>query len=206
MKYILLLVVGCLVLPACKKKAITYKVNGTVTDQSLAQPLAGATVQLYEMPAGSSAPTNVVATTTTGADGTYHFEFKREKVEKYTIKVSKALYFPVSTQFSAEDLSSSENNQFTHTTTAMSWVRLRFINADADQNLKYIRQQGKNGCAECCPSGEQFIYGAADETIYCINDGNTTYQYYYWILNTPDNGPMSVVTPPFDTVDLVLNY
>jgi hypothetical protein len=206
MKYLLLLVAGCLLLPACKKKDITYKVNGTVTDLSFNQPLAGATVQLYEVPAGSSAPSNILATTTTGADGKYYFEFKREKVEKYMIKVSRSLYFPVSAQFSAEDLSSTDDNTFSHSLTAMSWVRLRFINADAGQDLKYIRQVGKSGCEECCPSDEQYIYGAADETVYCINDGNTTYQYYYWVLNTADNGAMSVVTPPFDTVDLVLNY
>lgn len=205
MKYVLFLAVGCMLLSACKKKEITYTVEGTVTDESYSQPLAGATVELYEVPAGASSPSNILATTVTDPDGKYRFTFQREKVEKYVVKITKTLYFPVSAQFSAENLSSSETNYFSHTTTAMSWVRLRFINTDENQDLKYIRQSGKSGCEECCPATEQFIYGA-DETIYCINDGNTVYQYYYWVLNSPINGPMSVVTVPFDTTDLILNY
>lgn len=206
MKFLVLAAVVAFGLAACKKKDITYVVEGVVTDNSFSQPLSGATVKLYEYEAGSSAPSAVLATYTTGSDGKYRFEFKREKVEKYYISIEKDLYFSTDKTFHADDLSVEETNTFSHSTTAKAWVKLRFINTDPGTNLKYIRQNGKSGCEECCASGEQFLYGAVDETIYCINDGNYTYGYYYWILSTPDNGPMSVVTPAFDTTELILNY
>lgn len=193
-------------LGACKKKDITYTVEGTITDETFGQSLAGATVSLYEVPAGGATPTDLVATVITGSDGKYSFEIKREKIEEYRIDVSKNLYFGTSQSFHADDLSTNETNVFTHSVTAMSWVKLHFINTDADQDLKYIRQSGKTGCAECCAATEQFLYGEIDTSVYCINDGNTTYGYYYWVLNTANNGPMSVTTTPFDTVELLLNY
>ena len=206
MKYIFGFLIALIAVSACKKKEITYVVEGVITDNSYSQPLAGATVDLYEIPLGSSTPSTVLASATTGSDGKYHFEFKREKIEKYVIVITKNGYFSTSTEFHADDLSTQETNTFSHTTTAKSWVKLRFINTDAGVNLKYIRQSGKMDCDECCASTDQYLYDAVDTAIYCINDGNTTYSYYYWVLGTTINGPKSVVTTPFDTVDLVLNY
>lgn len=206
MKYVLLLAVAAIGFTACKKKTVTYKVDGVITDDSYAQPLSGATVQLYEVPVGGTSPTNVLATATTGADGKYHFEFKREKIQEYVIKITKTNYFPLSKTFSADDLSTSATNTFTHNTTAKAWIKLHFVNTDATDNLKFIRQEGKMNCDECCTTGEQFLYGIIDTSIYCINDGNTTYGYYYWVLGTANNGPKSAVTTAFDTTELLLNY
>lgn len=206
MKYVYAFLFASIALSSCKKKDITYVVEGVITDNSYSQPLAGATVDLYEVPLGSSNPTTVVSSATTGSDGKYHFEFKREKIEKYVVVITKNNYFSTSTEFYADNLSTQETNTFSHTTTAKSWVRLRFINTDIDVDLKYIRQSGKTNCDECCLASEQYLYDAVDTTIYCINDGNTTYSYYYWVLGTTINGPKSVVTTPFDTVDLILNY
>jgi hypothetical protein len=206
MKYILLLVIAGWGITACKKKTITYKVEGTITDQTFSQPMSGATVQLYQVPAGSSSSSELVETVTTGSDGKYQFEFKRDRIEKYIVKISKPNYFAITTQFTQDDLDTKKTNVFTHTTTAKAWVKLHFVNTDANQDLKYIRQSGKEGCDECCAGTEQFLYGAVDESIYCINDGNTPYGYYYWVLNTTNNGPMSITTPAFDTVEILLNY
>jgi len=193
---------------ACKKKKISYTVEGIVTDASFSQALSGATVQLYGTPAGSSTPSQLIGTVTTGSDGKYSFTFDRDKIEQYVIIVNKNQYFELSDAFTAESLSTSETNTRNLSTTAKSWVKLRFVNLmpDAADELKYIRQNGKSDCAECCYGGEQYLYGAVDTAIYCINDGNTTYSYYYWVLNTVNNGPKSIVTQPFDTVELLLNY
>jgi len=206
MKYIYTFLFASIALSACKKKDITYVVEGVITDNSFSQPLAGATVDLYEVPLGSSNPTTVISSVTTGNDGKYHFEFKREKIEKYVVVIHKNNYFSTEQEFYADNLSTKETNTFSHETTAKAWVRLRFTNADMGVNLKYIHQSGKINCDECCSATEQYLFNAVDTTIYCINDGNTTYSYYYWVLGTSINGPKSVVTTPFDTVDLVLNY
>lgn len=193
---------------ACKKKHITYVVEGTVTDNSFSQPLSGATVKLYKASGSNFTPGNLIESQTTGSDGTYHFEFDRDKTEAYVIVVEKNNYFGTSGNFTQEGLDASNSNVRNFSIYAKSWVKLRFVNLSplpTDQ-LQYIRQNGKSGCEECCPGGDQFLYGAVDTAIYCINDGNTTYGYYYWVLNTSNNGPKSIVTVPFDTVELLLNY
>lgn len=195
-------------LGSCKKKKISYTVEGIITDASYSQPLSGATVQLYGTPAGSSNPSQLIETVTTGSDGKYSFKFDRDKTEQYVIIATKNQYFEASSNFTSESLSTTETNTRNISTTAKSWVKLRFINLmpEPTDELKYIRQSGKSNCAECCYGGDQYLYGAVDTSIYCINDGNTTYSYYYWVLNTQNNGPKSIITQPFDTVELLLNY
>lgn len=193
---------------SCKKKNITYVVEGTVTDNSFSQPLSGATVSLYKASGSTFIQGTLLESTTTGSDGKYHFEIERDKTEAYVIVIEKNNYFGTSANFTQEGLDAENSNTRNFGLYAKSWVKLRFTNlnpAPTDQ-LKYIRQSGKSDCEECCPGGDQFLYGAVDTAIYCINDGNTTYSYYYWVLNTQVNGPKSIVTVPFDTVELVLNY
>ena len=76
----------------CGKAPKTLLLEGVVTDNSFNVPLSGATVTLY----GVSATTNQfsqIGTTTTDAQGYYRFEFERTRTEKYTVKITKPLYF-----------------------------------------------------------------------------------------------------------------
>ena len=47
-----------------------------------------------------------------------------------------------------------EDNIRNYTTTALSWVRLRFINQSPSPSdvLQYSRQIGKINCSTCCPA------------------------------------------------------
>jgi hypothetical protein len=72
--------------------------------------------------------------------------------------------------------------------------------------LQYLKQQGKINCAECCPSDEQNLFGAINDTIICINDGNTYYSYLYSVVGTSNTGIEAVYTSAFDTTTLLLYY
>lgn len=208
MRFVLFSLLILLAAGACKKKHITYIVEGTVTDNSFSQPLSGATVKLYKASGSNFTLGTLIETQTTGSDGAYHFEFDRDKTEAYVVVVEKNNYFGTSANFTQEGLDTDNPNVRNFSIYAKSWVKLRFVNLNPlpTDELQYIRQNGKSGCEECCPGGDQFLIGAVDTAIYCINDGNTTYGYYYWVLNTQNNGPKSIVTVPFDTVELLLNY
>lgn len=208
MRFALFSLMILMALGSCKKKHITYVIEGTVTDNSFSQPLSGATVSLYKASGNNFSLGNLIESVVTGSDGSYHFQFDRDKTEAYVVVVEKNNYFGASANFTQEGLDSEDNNVKNFSVYAKSWVKLHFVNLNplpTDQ-LKYIRQNGKSGCAECCDDGEHYLYGDVDTSIYCINDGNTTYGYYYWVLNTQINGPKSIVTVPFDTVELLLNY
>jgi hypothetical protein len=129
-------------------------------------------------------------------------------MEKYILVVTKPNYFEINETVLFSSLSITEDNIRNIGTTAMSWARLIFLNQSplASDKFRYIKQEGKVDCMECCPATQQEFYGALDTTIYCVNDGNTNYSYYYWVLGTNNQGLKSAFTPAFDTVDIVLNY
>ncbi len=141
-------------------------------------------------------------------DGTYSFTFPRDKMEKYIITINKTNYFEILETVYFSDLTTKEDNIRNYSTKAKAWVKLVFFNSSpmpGDQ-LKYIKQAGKEGCAECCSDAEQLLNGPVNTSIYCINDGNTDYSYYYWVLGTGNQGLKSAYTTPFDTVEINLTY
>lgn len=197
-----------LTLTACKKGKANFVVRGTITDNTFSQSLSGATIKLYETPIGTS-ELNLIGTTSTDSDGTYSFEFQRNKVDKYTLVLTKTLYFDINSTINFSELTVSEDNIRNYSTTAKSWVKLHFVNASpysVSDHLKFIKQNGKVSCPECCSSDEHHLYGIVDTSIYCINDGNTEYSYLYWVINTSNSGFRSVTTVAFDTTELLLTY
>ena len=192
---------------SCKKKSADFVIKGLASDATFSQPLSNAIVKLYQVPAGSS-DEELISSTTSDAQGNYSFKFPREKMEKYRLVLSKSNYFSIEETIFFSELSLEKDFIKDVSTTAMSWAKLTFHNlnpADSD-HLQYIKQSGKNGCTECCPTSYQDYYGSLDTSIYCINDGDTDYSYFYWAIGTSDQGSRTVFTAAFDTSEVILNY
>lgn len=192
---------------SCKKGKADFTLKGTVTDITFAQNLNGAIVKLYQVPVASTQQ-ELIGTITISNDGLYSFTFPRDKMEKYLLKISKTGYFDIEKEVYFSELTVEEDNIRNYSTTAKSWVKLTFHNLNplVSDQLKYIKQEGKENCAECCSDTEQNYYGALDTSIYCINDGNTTYSYYYWVIPSTNQGLKSAYTTAFDTTEIILNY
>ena len=191
----------------CKKGAGNFTIKGTITDKTFNSGLSGATIELYKIPVASSNEI-LVGSIELGADGSYSFTFPREQMEKYIIRVNKNLYFPIESLVYYSSLSLENDNIRNYGTKAKSWVKLRLLNASPNWNdhLRYIKQSGLAGCEECCPITEQNFYGSLDTTIYCINDGNTIYSIYYWVIGSNNQGLLQANTSVFDTTEIVLSY
>jgi hypothetical protein len=192
---------------SCKKGKADFTLKGVVTDETFNTPFANVEVKLFSVPVATSQKI-LIGSYTTGTDGSYTFTFPRDKMEKYILVVNKQNYFEINETVLFSSLSIKEDNIRNIGTTAMSWARLVFLNTAplAGDHMRYIKQDGKSGCMECCPVTQQDFYGALDTSIYCVNDANTNYSYYYWIINTNNQGLKSTFTTAFDTVDIVLNY
>lgn len=192
---------------SCKKGKADFVLTGKITDQTFSQALTGATVKLYQVPVGTTQEL-LIETTTLGNDGMYSFTFPRDKMEKYIIKVFKTNYFEIEETVYFSSLSIDEDNVRDYGTTAKSWVKLTFFNSSPSPSdeLQYIKQAGKEGCFECCGTSMNSLYGAVDTSIYCINDGNTEYSYFYEVIGTSNIGIKSTYTIPFDTTEIILNY
>lgn len=189
---------------SCKKKDLKYVIKGTVMDKSYSSPLAGAKVIISVTTTSSSALVQKT-TLTTDASGSYSYELDREKLQSVVISVEKDNYFSDSRTTTLDNLSLDFDNTINFGIYAKSWARLHFV-SDGTKTIKYFKQAGKNGCAECCPGGETQLSNITDYSVYCINDGNTSYQIFYDVQGTTNNGTLSVTTVPFDTTEILISY
>ncbi|MFN5845311.1 MAG: hypothetical protein ACK46O_06315 [Flavobacteriia bacterium] len=196
-----------LFLLSCKKKKVDFVLTGIVTESTFNGNLSGASVKLYQVPVGSVSE-ELLGSVIVDTDGKYSFTFPRDKMEKYILRISKSGYFDLLKTVYFSELSVSSENIRNYSTTAKSWVKLTFHNLNPlpSDHLTFIKQSGKEGCAECCPETEYSFYGTLDTSIYCINDGNTYYSYFYNVMGTTDQGINGVNTVAFDTTEIVLNY
>ena len=192
---------------SCSKKTANYTIKGTINDTSLNSNLVGATIDLYKQSQGTSYET-LVSSTTTNSEGSYNFTFTRDKAEKYILKISKLNYFSTEETITVASLTLEKDNIRDYSLSAKAWVKLHFKNTDPQPEdvLRFMKQKGKINCDECCASDYQYLYGAVDTSIYCINDGNTTYSYIYAVLGTLNQDIKSVISTPFDTTEIYLEY
>ena len=190
----------------CKKGNAEFLLKGQVTDETFSGALSGATLRLYEVEAGSLNE-SLIKSVIIDNSGAYSFTFERSKAESYRLELSKPNYFTVRKDISFSSLSTEEDNIVSISSTAKSWVDLHFVhnNGQASDVFTYTKQEGKQGCVECCAITTVTLTGNVDTTIRCINDGNTTYS-YLWTFNNGGYTIESITTTPFDTVELLLNY
>jgi hypothetical protein len=188
----------------CKKKDLTYVIRGKITDLSFNTPLTDAEVLITVTSTSSVAPI-VKATLTTDANGYYEYELTRDKFQTVRISVSKANYFTDETTTTLDNLSLDKDNTFDYNLYAKSWVRVHFV-SDGTKELKYYKLAGRNGCEECCPTGEMILDNVTDTSFYCINNGNTLYQVFYDVQGTNNNGTIDVISTSFQTTELLINY
>lgn len=206
---IIVCLVTLLFFVSCKKKELNFSIEGSISDLTLNSNLVGAKISIFQLSLGSTSPTEALDEMIVGNDGRYSFIFPREKAEAYLIKIEKENYFSIEETIPFSSFSTEKTLEKNFSTTAKAWVKIRFVNqspALSGDILKYIKMNGKSNCSECCSNTEQFLYGVVDSTITCINDGNTNYSFYHWIINTPTQEQHSIYTPAFDTVTYTLAY
>jgi hypothetical protein len=203
--FLLILIATCFL--GCKKGAGTFTLKGIISDETFNSGLSGATIDLYKVPVASNNEI-LVESKTLGNDGAYSFTFPREQIEKYVLRVNKNLYFPIESLVYYSSLDVESENIRNFSTAAKSWVEIRLLNnsPNAGDHLIFTKQQGLDGCAECCPIIEQNFYGSTDTSIYCINNGNALYSILYQVLGTNNTGIKEAVTTPFDTTQIYLAY
>lgn len=206
LSYLLIFSLLIVVTAGCKKGRANFTLKGVITDASFNSNLAGATAKLYEVEAGGGSTTLIG--TVSIVSGEYEFVFQRNQAESYILEVTKPNYFTLSETIYFSSLTIEEDNVRDYDVYAKSWVNLRFVNNNPQQDdqLKYIKVLGKINCEDCCPATEQYLNGAIDTNIYCINNGNSIYSYNFWLLGTSISGTRSVNTVPFDTTEILLQY
>ncbi len=190
---------------SCKKKELSFTLEGKVIDQTFNTTLSGAKVSLEEvLEIGSN--DDLVHESKVASDGTFSLEFKRRKATKYILRIEKENYFTIYKEIPFSDFSTEEALNLTLSTTAKAWVKLTFINeppAAGTDSFRFIKIKGKSGCDECCADEEQILYGTETQQFIFENDGNAYFSYQYFQVAPVENGFREIVTPAFDTVEIV---
>lgn len=192
---------------SCKKKELNYILEGVITDKTFNTPMANLPLTIEVQDAGSVG-FSYHSSVTTDANGKYHFEIARGTIDKIRVSGQKENYFPMEFVVSVSKLNIDETSVISGSTTAKAWARLIFVHTSGNPNaeLQYTKTDGKQDCAECCPKTTQSLLGFVNDTVYCINDGNTNYSYNYIVVGTPNLNSISCYTPAFDTGQVILNY
>lgn len=193
---------------SCKKKEITFEIQGKVTDATFSKALSGASYRIYTQPV-SGVESETLATGTLDSNGEFESVFPRKLSQKVIVEIKKQGYFTVLEEIVFDKLSTNEAYKFSKSTTAQAWVKIRIVNDspyEETDHLRFIKQEGKINCVNCCDTAYHNLYGKVDTTLYCINDGNKPYSMMYWVLKTGETGVKSVVTNAFDTTEIQLNY
>ena len=192
---------------SCSRGVATFSLSGTITDATFSQRHSGAVLKLSKVMI-TTGEEILMETKTLGSDGKYEFKFPREKVEKYIIRVTKPLYFDIEQDVQFSSLSVSSDNVRNYTTKAKSWVELRFVNTSVlpTDHFRFIKFQGLENCTECCTADQVDLYSDAYYSRTCINEALSTYSIYYQVVGTTTQNVVEVVTQPFDTTLLLVNY
>jgi hypothetical protein len=192
---------------SCKKGAGTFEISGEITNLSTASGLEGCWLYLYSYPVGTNEEL-LTDSTISNAEGFYSFQFERAQIEKYKIKYKKEGYFEGERLVYFSELTLEAPNIINLETNGKAWAGIRIINQNPEalDHFRYIKQEGKTDCLECCPSTEQNFFGALDTTIYCINNANEPYSILYWVIGTPLLDVVSTNTPLGDTSLIEITY
>ncbi len=191
----------------CEKNSGVFDISGTINNLSSATGLQDCKVYLYSYPVGTGEEL-LTDSTYTGSDGSFAFSFERAQMEKYKISFDKEGYFEGEETLYFSALSLDEVNTVNLETYGKSWVgiRLKNENPQAEDHFRYIKQEGKTNCDDCCPANEQNFYGNLDTTIYCANNANELYSIMYWVIGTPVVDIVSVNTVFTDTTLIEISY
>ncbi len=205
-KMIFLVLFGTLI-GSCQKNAGIFEISGTVTDLSSSNGLENCKLYLYSYPVGTGEEL-LTDSTFTESDGTYAFSFERDQMEKYKITFNKDGYFEGEEIVYFSSLSLEGINTLNLETYGKSWVGIRLKNnsPQMEDHFRYIKQEGKTNCMECCPADEQNFYGNLDTTIYCANNANENYSIMYWVIGTSIVDIASVNTTFLDTTLIEVAY
>lgn len=192
---------------SCSRGVATFSLSGTITDATFSQGHSGAVLKLSKVMI-TTGEEILMETKTLGSDGKYEFKFPREKVEKYILRVTKPLYFDIEQDIQFSSLSVSSDNVRNYTTKAKSWVELRFVNTSVlpTDHFRFIKFQGLENCTECCTADQVDLYADAYYSRTCINEALSTYSIYYQVVGTTTQNVVEVLTQPFDTTLLLVNY
>lgn len=196
---------------SCKKQALSYKIEGTITNKISNQFISKTTVKLYKKVYSKNVLSNnytLAGETNTNSTGQYAFEIPREKLFEIKLEFLNENYYPETRIYSSEYLNSEDINYFNEALEAKSWLAIILKNPfiSPEEQLNLNKQNFKEGCEACCTNGNQSFYETGDTTIVCATVGGEDIKLFYGEATTNTSFSKIINCIPFDTTYFEIKY
>lgn len=195
----------------CKKKELTYKIEGTVTDMNTKLAATNTTVRFYQKDfiAGVvSEKYTFLAETKTNSSGIYNFETPRTRVFDFKIEIDDPRYYFTTFIYQSDEINSDGVNVLENKIESRSWVKLILNNpfVPSGEQLNLNKSNFKEDCTDCCTNGGMSFKEKSDTTLICPTIGGTQVILNYGEVLTSTQFNKTIDCTPFDTVVYIINY
>ena len=200
---------------ACKKEQAKIIFKGTVNDPNLHQPVANARVTLSSSSVSNgfyNPNYNDIATTTTLSDGSFSFEFDKQKSAGYRVYISKDNYFDNTIDIPESDITAGSAYTPTYALYPAGFITLHVKNVspfDTTDMIAYSFSSVQTSCFQCCSNATVKGYGTHYETTSSCRTYGANYVRINWHVfkfGSDVSYSDSVYCTPFDTTYYQLLY
>ena len=195
----------CFISYGCKKKTISFQLEGSVYDATFKKGLSDCKiiVEGFSNTSGYELITELQA----DANGNFSLTLERNLYASIRFRTVKHLYFEGVGTLKVSDLDPENPNKVDISTTAMAWIDFRFINdnGQSSDTFSFRKQAGKTDCDGCCDTELQTFNGAVGGQIICLTNGNESFSYLY--SSTGNSAEIaSVSSIAMDTLKVAIHY
>lgn len=175
----LILIQTLFVILSCKKDKNIISISGTVYDPNTKTKIEGALVTLsaIKVTSGFYNPNySIINTTSSNADGSFSFEFKKEITAGYRFIISKENYFETISDVKDDDIKSGVPYYPEFNLYPVAFIKLHVVNSspyDENDYIAYSYSSGTVQCPGCCDKTTYKGYGMGYDTLLkCMTYGN----------------------------------
>ncbi len=211
----LILLVLCLAFAGCKKNPNVRKVTGKVYTANTHEPISGATItmsgKLLKNGVFSQTPT-LLTSATSGADGSFEFEYEKQNTEQYIFEVNQGTIYTYSQSINMDVVHADNPYVFNAPVTKTSAVQVHISRqlpvTDTTLSVVYTVRGPALPC-ECCSTDPLRVEKFTDTTFSCgvVADQYFVYSYTVYQGNKIQKFVRdSVKTKPATTHPIEIQY
>ena len=149
---IMLMIIVTFVISSCKKKVITYEIQGKVYDPQLNTLISDANISLKasKVVSGVYNPNYIeIQTTKTNSNGIFNFSVEHDNAAGYRLDITKKDYFDESVDIKADDLNTDQSYSVNIDFIPVAYIKLNVKNTSPQGTDDEISFHFKNVDVKC---------------------------------------------------------
>jgi hypothetical protein len=196
---------------ACQKDALSYDIEGIITDLNTKDVISGLTVKIYQKEYKSGVLTNsytYLGETVTDSEGRYSFNIERSKIYEIKLEIDDPNYYFYEVGYGSSLLTTEGTNVFNEKIESRSWLAVILENpfVGPDEQLNINKTKFKEDCEACCSNGTVSFIETGDTTFVCATVGGADVILNYGVVGSNNQFSKTISCIPFDTTFFTISY